>query len=232
MRMDLEFLYHPFEAVDHELSALMAGAPPALALFASFLLGLRHASDPDHLIAVTSLVSARDGDVRSGVNLGAWWGLGHSATLVAIGTPLILLKTSMPAWLEGLAEKAVGVIIVLLAARILWRWLRGEYGDRSAHHAASGRSALQSFGIGVVHGLGGTAAVVLLLIAAVPSPLWAVAMLAVFAPMSIASMAACTGLYAWALTRPAMASIYRSALIPALGCFGLVFGSWYAGIAL
>jgi ABC-type nickel/cobalt efflux system permease component RcnA len=231
MQMDLEFLYQPFEAVDHELSAFMAGAPPALALFASFLLGLRHASDPDHLIAVTSLVSARDGDVRSGVNLGAWWGLGHSVTLVAIGTPLILLKTSMPAWLEGLAEKAVGVIIVLLAARILWRWLRGEYGDRSTH-PADGRTALQSFGIGVVHGLGGTAAVVLLLIAAVPSPLWAVAMLAVFAPMSIASMAACTGLYAWALTRPAMASIYRSALIPALGCFGLVFGSWYAGIAL
>jgi ABC-type nickel/cobalt efflux system permease component RcnA len=231
MQMDLEFLYHPFEAVDNALSALMAGAPPVLALFASFLLGLRHASDPDHLIAVTSLVSARDGDVRSGVNLGAWWGLGHSVTLVAIGTPLILLKTSMPAWLESLAEKAVGVIIVLLAARILWRWLRGEYRDRSVH-SADGRTALQSFGIGVVHGLGGTAAVVLLLIAAVPSPLWAVAMLAVFAPMSIASMAACTGLYAWVLTRPAMASIYRSALIPALGCFGLVFGSWYAGIAL
>jgi hypothetical protein len=231
MQMELEFLYHPFEAVDDELSALMAGAPPALALFASFLLGLRHASDPDHLIAVTSLVSARDGDLRSGVNLGAWWGVGHSATLVAVGTPLILLKTSMPAWLEGLAEKAVGAIIVLLAARILWRWLRGAYGDRSAQ-PAGGRSALQSFGIGVVHGLGGTAAVVLLLIAAVPSPIWAVAMLAVFAPMSIASMAACTGLYAWVLTRPAMASIYRSALIPALGCFGLVFGSWYAGIAL
>lgn len=230
--MDLEFLYHPFEAADHWLSSSMTGAPPALALLAAFLLGLRHASDPDHLVAVTSLVSARDGDMRSGVNLGAWWGLGHAATLVALGTPLILLKTSMPAWLELLAEKAVGAIILVLAGRILWRWLRGAYGKRSADAGAGGRTALQSFGIGVVHGLGGTAAVVLLLIAAMPDKGWAVAALAVFAPMSIVSMAACSGIYAWVLTRPAVAPVYRSTLIPALGCFGIVFGGWYAGIAL
>jgi ABC-type nickel/cobalt efflux system permease component RcnA len=228
--MDLEPLYHPFEAVDEWLSAFMVGSPPLLVLFTSFVLGVRHASDPDHLVAVTSLVSTRDGDVRSGVSLGAWWGVGHAATLIAVGTPLILLKTSMPAWLEGLADKAVGVIILVLAAKILWKWVRGDYATR-ATPTASGRTRLGSFVIGVVHGLGGTAAVVLLLIAAVPDPLWAVAMLAVFAPMSIVSMAACTGLYAWALTRPAIASVYRSALVPALGCFGLMFGSWYAGIA-
>jgi hypothetical protein len=227
--MDLEPLYHPFEAVDEWLSALMVGSPPLLILFVSFLLGLRHASDPDHLVAVTSLVSTRGGDVRTGVSLGAWWGFGHAATLIAVGTPLILLKATMPGWLEGLAEKAVGAIILVLAGRILWKWVRGDYADRAAP-GASGRTRLSSFAIGVVHGLGGTAAVVLLLIAAVPHPLSAVAMLAVFAPMSIVSMAACTGLYAWALTRPAMASVYRSALVPALGCFGLAFGSWYAGV--
>jgi high-affinity nickel-transport protein len=229
--MDLEFLYHPFEAVDDSLTSFMSGAPPALALIAAFLLGIRHASDPDHLVAVTSLVSTRDGDIRSGVSLGAWWGLGHSATLLAVGTPLIMLSASMPGWLEGAAEKVVGLIILLLAGRILWRWVRGAYGGRPAQ-PAPGRTALQSFGIGVVHGLGGTAAVVLLLIAAMPDPIWAAAALAVFAPMSIASMAACTGLYAWVLTRPAVAPVYRTALIPALGCFGLVFGGWYAGISL
>lgn len=227
--MDLEFLYHPFEAVDEWLQALMAGSSPVLALFVSFLLGARHASDPDHLVAVTALVSSRDGDVRSGVSLGTWWGLGHALTLVAVGTPLILLKTSMPAWLVGLAEKTVGVIILALAGRILWKWLRGDYTAHSTR-APTARTHLGSFGIGVVHGLGGTAAVVLLLIAAVPDPVWAVAMLAVFAPMSIVSMAACTGVYAWVLTRPALASVYRSALVPALGCFGLMFGSWYAGL--
>jgi hypothetical protein len=227
--LDLEPLYHPFETADEWLTELMVGSPPLLALFVSFLLGLRHASDPDHLVAVTSLVATRDGDLRTGVSLGAWWGAGHAATLIAVGTPLILLKTSMPAWLEGLAEKAVGAIIVLLAGRILWKWLRGDYAARATTQA-SGRTRLGSFAIGVVHGLGGTAAVVLLLIAIVPDPVWAVAMLAVFAPMSILSMAACTGLYAWALTRPALTSVYRAALVPALGCFGLMFGSWYAGV--
>ena len=207
----------------------MVGSPPVLVLVASFLLGVRHASDPDHLVAVTSVVSARDGDVRCGIRLGTWWGLGHAATLVAVGTPLILLKTSMPTWLEVLSEKAVGAIIVVLAGRILWKWLRSDYAARSTA-AATGRTRLGSFAIGVVHGLAGTAALVLLLLAAVPDPLWAVAMLVVFALMSIASMAACSGLYAWVVTRPALAAVYRSALVPALGCFGLMFGSWYAGI--
>ena len=228
--MDLEFLYHPFEAADEWLEAFVAGSSPVLTLFASFLLGARHASDPDHLVAVTALVSARGGDVRSGVSLGTWWGLGHAVTLVAVGTPLILLKTRMPTWLEGLAEKTVGAIIVVLAGRILWKWLRGDYAAHSTR-APTARTRLGSFGIGVVHGLGGTTAVVLLLIAAVPDPVSAVAMLAVFAPMSIVSMAGCTGVYAWVLTRPALASVYRSAMVPALGCFGLMFGSWYAGLA-
>lgn len=227
--MNLEFLYHPFEAADEWLTGFMADAPPLVALFVAFLLGLRHASDPDHLVAVTSVVSARDGDLRSAVALGAWWGVGHAATLVAAGIPLILLKTDMPAWVERGAEKSVGVIILLLAARILWKWLRGDYRQRN-EAAAIGRTGLGSFGIGVIHGLGGTGAVVLLLIAAVPDPGWAVALLAVFAPLSIVSMALCTGGYAWVLTRPALAPIYRTAVVPALGCFGLMFGSWYAGL--
>ena len=227
--MNLEFLYHPFEAADEWLTQFVADSPPLLALFVAFLLGLRHASDPDHLVAVTALVSARGGDVRSAVGLGAWWGLGHAVTLIAVGTPLILLKTDMPGWLESVAEKSVGVIILLLAVRILWKWVRGDYRKRS-EPIPVGRTGAGSFGIGVIHGLGGTAAVVLLLIAAVPDPGWAVALLAVFAPMSIVSMALCTGGYAWVLTRPALSPIYRTAVVPALGCFGLMFGSWYSGL--
>ena len=50
----------------------------------SLILGLRHASDPDHLVAVTSLVAADGGDVRRASRLGAWWGAGHAATLLLI----------------------------------------------------------------------------------------------------------------------------------------------------
>ena len=76
----------------------------------------------------------------------------------------------------------------------------------------------------------GTGAVVVLLIAALPTQLEAAAALAVFAPMSIVSMAALTGGFAWLLTRPLVEPVYRTVLIPALGLFGLMFGLWYAGI--
>jgi hypothetical protein len=83
----------------------------------------------------------------------------------------------------------------------------------------------------MLHGLAGTGAVVLLLIAALPGRLEAALALAVFAPMSVLSMALCTTAFAWLLTRPVIEPLYRTVLIPALGLFGLMFGLWYAGIA-
>ena len=84
--------------------------------------------------------------------------------------------------------------------------------------------------IGALHGLAGTGAVVLLLIAALPTQLEAALALAVFAPMSIVSMAACTAAFAWLLTRPIVEPVYRTVLIPGLGMFGVMFGLWYAGL--
>ncbi len=244
--MDFEFLFRPVEQLDESLTRLFEGAPLLLALGIAFVLGLRHASDPDHLIAVTSLVAADDADHRDAARLGAWWGLGHATMLLAIGLPLILLKSELPAWLESGAEKAVGVVIVVLAARVMWKWARGDYRAGKHHHDGHGhrhlhrgdghhdhvavRTPTQAFGIGVLHGLAGTGAVVLLLIAALPTQLEAAAALAVFAPMSVISMAACTTAFAWVLTRPVIEPVYRAVLIPALGLFGLMFGLWYVGL--
>ena len=93
------------------------------------------------------------------------------------------------------------------------------------------RTPAQAFGIGVLHGLAGTGAVVVLLIAAMPTQLEAGAALAVFAPMSVLSMAACTAAWSWLLTRKPVEPVYRTVLIPALGLFGLMFGLWYVGLA-
>jgi uncharacterized membrane protein len=93
------------------------------------------------------------------------------------------------------------------------------------------RTPAQAVGIGLLHGLAGTGAIVLLLIAALPTRLEAGLALAVFAPMSIVSMAALTAAFAWVLTRRIVEPIYRSVLIPGLGAFGVLFGMWYAGLA-
>jgi hypothetical protein len=82
----------------------------------------------------------------------------------------------------------------------------------------------------MLHGLAGTGAVVLLLIAALPTQVAAAAALAVFAPMSVVSMALLTGLFAWVLTRPIVEPVYRTVLIPALGLVAMMFGAWYAGL--
>ena len=247
--MSFDGLFAPFEHADEWLTGLFEGAPLLVALGVALVLGLRHASDPDHLVAVTSLVASDHADSRRAVTLGAWWGLGHAAMLLAIGLPLIAFKSELPVWLESGAEKAVGVVIGVLAGRVLWKWVRGDYRlDRHRHHprddgahrhlhrAGEGhdhqqvRTPRQAFGIGLLHGLAGTGAVVLLLIAALPTRLEAAAALAVFAPMSIVSMAALTGVFAWVLTRPVIEPLYRRILIPVLGVFGLAFGLWYVGL--
>lgn len=245
--MDFEFLFKPVEDLDAWLTGLFDGAPLLAALAIAFVLGLRHASDPDHLVATTSLVAADGGDTRGALRLGAWWGIGHSGTLIAIGLPLIFFKEEVPAWLETSAEKLIGAVILLLAARVIYKWVRGDFrAGRHAHpeqahsHLRRGaggdhahvrvRSPQQAFAIGTLHGLAGTGAVVLLLIAALPNQLEAAAALAVFAPMSIASMALCTGAFAWVLTRPLIEPIYRTVLIPSLGLFGVMFGLWYVGV--
>jgi hypothetical protein len=246
--MGFEFLFGPVEHVDEWLTGPIDGAPLVVALGIAFVLGLRHASDPDHLVAVTSLVAADDGDTRRAAGLGAWWGLGHAGALLAIGIPLIAFKTELPASLESAAEKAIGVVILLLALRVILKWVRGDFSASAHEHGDGGharrrhlrragdhghvavRSPAQAAGIGALHGLAGTGAVVLLLIAALPTQLEAALALAVFAPMSIVSMAACTAVFAWVLTRPLVEPVYRTVLIPALGLFGVLFGLWYAGV--
>jgi hypothetical protein len=248
--MGFEFLFGPLEEVDAWLEGLFDGQPLLVALAIALALGLRHASDPDHLVAVTSLVAADGGDLRAAARLGAWWGAGHAVALVALGLPLIAFKSQLPGWLERGAETAVGMVILLLAARIVFKWARGDFrtgrhlhrrdaGSRAHRHVHRGppphphrglRTPAQAAGIGVLHGLAGTGAVTLLLIAALPGQLEAAAALAVFAPMSVLSMALCTGAFAWVLTRRVIDPIYRTVLIPAFGLFGLLFGLWYAGL--
>ncbi len=245
--LDFEFLFRPLEDLDSTLTGLFEGAPLLVALGIAFVLGLRHASDPDHLVAVTSLVAAEGGDAKGAARLGAWWGLGHAAALLLLGIPLIAFKSELPAWLELAAEKAIGVVIIVLAARVIWKWVRGDFragkhshepaathrhlheGDTGHHHNGV-RTPRQAMGIGLLHGLAGTGAVVVLLLAALPSQLEATLALAVFAPMSIVSMAICTTAFAWVLTRPVIDPLYRTILIPAFGLFGLTFGLWYAGL--
>lgn len=98
-------------------------------LLISLFLGLRHASDPDHLAAITTLIASEEErrQARKAGLMGFFWGLGHGTTLVILGLPLVLLNRFLPEPVQVVAETLIGVIIVALAVRLLLRWRRGAY---------------------------------------------------------------------------------------------------------
>ena len=114
--------------LDQNLSQLAAGHGAVVVILVAFALGLRHASDPDHLVAVSTLVAGtRERAARSAARLGAAWGAGHATTLLLFGLPVLLLRAYLPAAVQALAEALIGVVVVSLALRLLLRWRRGAF---------------------------------------------------------------------------------------------------------
>jgi hypothetical protein len=227
--------------LDESIARLSDGTTIALVVVVAAVLGLRHATDPDHLAAVTTLVATgKDRAASAAARLGLAWGTGHATSLFAFGLPIVVFKTYLPKAVQQAAETSVGVMIALLALLLLVRWRRGLFhlhADDGAPHAHGPRrrlrtrSPLQAFGIGLVHGMGGSAGVGVLLLASIHDRWLAIGALGLFAACTAVSMAALsTG---WGLTlsaTPVRSSLGRAA--PVLGVGSLAFGVWYALAAL
>jgi high-affinity nickel permease len=213
--------------IDDKIASFSNGTTLAIVLGVAVLLGLRHASDPDHLAAVTTLIaSKREDAARRAARLGLTWGLGHATSLFAFGLPVVLYRAYLPAPLQRAAETTVGGLIVLLAVWLLLRWHRGLFSGGHDHHPPT-RTPWQAFVIGLVHGMGGTAGVGVLLLASIHDRTVAVAALALFALCTALSMALLsTGLGATLGRGFARRSFAR--LAPVLGVASLAFGVWYA----
>src|SRR5437764_7946158 len=182
----------------------------ALVVVVAVVLGFRPATDPDHLAAVTTLIAGgRDRATRSAARLGLAWGIGHATSLFAFGLPIVVFKAYLPEPVQAAAETSVGVLIALLALWLLVRWHRGlfhlhhDHGSPHAHSSSSrmgARSPLQAFGIGLIHGMGGSAGVGVLLLASIHARGLAIAALGLFALCTAISMAALST--CWGMTLP------------------------------
>ena len=222
--------------LDDWIAGLSDGASVGVVLLVAVLVGLRHATEPDHIAAMTTLVaSGRERVARSAAELGAWWGIGHGITLVVFGIPILLAERYLPERMQQGAETVVAVLIVFLAVRLLVRWRHG-YFDFHAHphperdHRHPVRTPAGALGVGLVHGMGGSAGVGILLLAAIPSETVAIASLLLLALFTAVSMTVVTIGFGLTLTaRPIAAASNR--LIPALGAVSLAFGLWYAAAA-
>jgi hypothetical protein len=213
--------------LDDHIAALGTGEVFGLVALIAILLGLRHATDPDHLAAVTTLVASEDPDPRRAGRLGFIWGLGHATSLFVFGVPIVLFRSYLPATLQTAAETAVGVVIVALAVRLLVLWRRGRLGPHLHDGDPPARSPLQAYGIGLVHGMGGTAGVGVLLLAAIPDHLEALAALGLFAFFTAVSMAMASTTFGFALSRGPVLRSYLT-VAPAMGVLSLAFGIWYS----
>jgi len=246
--------------LDERIAELSSGDALLMVVAVAVLLGLRHATDPDHLAAVSTLIASEDeGATRRAGILGLSWGAGHAVTLFAFGLPIVLFESYLPAALQQAAEVAIGLVIMALALRLLTRWRRGnfhahshrhddvehrhlhghEQGDVPHRHQAAphghdhepesvlGRSPLQAFGIGLVHGMGGSAGVGVLLVASIPGQTAGVVALIVLALFTAVSMSLLAGGFGYAMTREPVAR-RTLAIAPVLGALSLAFGAWYA----
>jgi high-affinity nickel permease len=230
--------------LDDKIASFSDGTTLAVVVAVSVLLGLRHASDPDHLAAVTTLVaSGKERAGRTAARLGLAWGLGHATSLFAFGLPVVLYSAYLPEPIQRWAETSVGFVIIGLAVLLLVRWHRGQYrkavhehGDESHAHVHSRRhrhthtrtrSGRGAYAIGLVHGMGGTAGVGILLLAAIPSHTLAVIALALFAVCTAISMALLSTGFGVTLGAERVRRSFGR-IAPALGLASLTFGAWYA----
>jgi hypothetical protein len=205
------------------------------ALLFGLLQGARHAVEPDHLAAVSTIVAER-ATPRSGLLLGAAWGLGHTLTLLAAGAILFALRAQLPARVEDACELAVAVMLVALGTRAIVRAAReGRSGPTHVHshgghehaHAAGAPHvhvrgwtlARRPLLIGLVHGLAGSGALTALVLAKMASLGAAIAFMLLFGIGSTLGMALLTGMLGWPVAHIARR---RGGIALVLGVTGVV----------
>lgn len=234
-----------------------------------FMLGVRHATDPDHVVAVTTIVTGQR-SVRRAALVGAAWGVGHTLTIFLVGGAIILFKWAIPPRLGLGMELAVAIMLIVLGIANVTgtvRWIRrqqampvtkseihshahshGDYVHSHPHahspeahpHAddatplaqidrrlasAAPYRLVRPLVVGVVHGLAGSAAVALLVLAAIKTPIWSLAYLLIFGVGTIAGMMMITAAISvpFALGGAHFARLERSLRV-ASGLISLAFG--------
>jgi ABC-type nickel/cobalt efflux system permease component RcnA len=208
------------------------------------LVGLRHAFEPDHLTAVSTLVTEASG-ARRGTILGIIWGLGHTAALVIVGALLLATGAALPARAESLFELAVALMLIVLGARALWLGARdGRRGatpphrhgaDWHAHagpdehlHLAGRTFALRPLLVGLVHGLAGSGALTALVFAELPDLPSRIVYIVLFGLGSVLGMAVASGAVGASLWRAAPTLHRQRAFAVASGALSIGLGIAWA----
>ncbi|MGZ9816034.1 urease accessory protein UreH domain-containing protein [Peribacillus simplex] len=192
-----------------------------LVLGIGFVLGIKHALEPDHIIAVSTIASQSKKIWKSSL-AGVFWGIGHTLTLFVFGVILILLKNEIPeAWAMSL-EFLVGIMLVYLGFTTIFSWKQPE------RHDHTGRATyLKSMIVGIVHGLAGSAAMVLLTISTIDEAWQGAIYIIIFGVGTCIGMLLFTTILSIPFVTSSSSKKVNRLLIRLTGVISTVFGIYY-----
>ncbi|ASS93660.1 sulfite exporter TauE/SafE family protein [Peribacillus simplex] len=192
-----------------------------LVLGIGFVLGIKHALEPDHIIAVSTIASQSKKIWKSSL-AGVFWGIGHTLTLLVFGVILILLKNEIPeAWAMSL-EFLVGIMLVYLGITTIFSWKQTE------RHDHTGRATyLKSMLVGIVHGLAGSAAMVLLTISTIDEAWQGAIYIIIFGVGTCIGMLLFTTILSIPFVTSSSSKKVNRLLIRLTGVISTVFGIYY-----
>jgi high-affinity nickel-transport protein len=208
----------------------------AAILTLGFFLGMRHATDPDHVVAVSTIV-ARERSLRAGAPIGVLWGLGHTITILVLGAAILVFDVVIPARLGLAMELAVAFMLVLLGALNLRGVLARAPLDAVAPAATAtartyggaswSSTSLRPLAVGVVHGLAGSAAVALLVLGTIHDAPWGIVYLLVFGVGTVAGMLLITAAMAASVVAAARRfQRFNEILVVLTGVASIAFGAY------
>ena len=210
------------------------------------LLGMRHALEPDHLAAVSTLVSHERSTIKAAW-LGLCWGAGHTLALLVVGVVLVVLRAELPASAATTFEFGVAVMLVALGLRTIaqaarqgqqgmdgpsWLhrhgWILHQHPGAQPHvHIGKWTMARRPLVIGAIHGLAGSGALTALVLATLPSTAARVAYMALFGVGSAIGMAALSGLLGWPLARLGAHHAVARGVTLLVGCLSTALGAFW-----
>ena len=200
------------------------------------LLGMRHALEPDHLAALSTLLTG-ERNVRKAAWLGVYWGIGHTLTLLVAGTLLVVLRADMPAIASDFLAGAVVLLLVGFGFRAIYLSAGQASVGRTHSHVHGAPSAAASIGqwtlarrplfVGAVHGLAGSGALTALVMATIPSMGARLIYLVLFGIGSTLGMAALSGLMGWPIARVGAHGAVARSVSLAVGCISITLGLYW-----